>query len=1133
MVRIFLFALGFLSLVHSSFSQQLNTVLPKDGFFIQNDSIFFLWNKDSLNSFQLEISSNSNFEIKLIDTIITSNSFRLAKKALDKERKIYWRVSSDSIHSKSNALYNFSPLNLNSIQLWLDATENSTLTLGPDNKVEEWKSKGATKHAFQASSSLQPKVFEISKLNNNNVVRFDGVDDFMQFGEINNIRSVIFLIKNNGTANITWIPVLGHRNSYDFHGGDGDGKLFGFWTNDHIKNAPARVNGVPVGLASSIELLNEYSINNFITTGTVEAEYLSKDRDFNDRSWNGDYAQIMLFSEILDSSEITLLEQFIRYKYFPPVNIGENVVVDDFCSQKSIGVQDYFISYRWSTGETTDSITISRPGIYSVIATDLFGFESFDTIQAFFPENFANFDTTSIICLEDSLHLNLTIDSNSYNILWANGTSNSFTYIKNAGKHWVKLTDSLGCSFTSDTTLILIDSFVSQMTIRPDNSDLCSGNFLHLANENTPINSYQWSTGSTDSIITVNETGQYSLEAINNNGCIANDTVSVTIIGQAPITDFNITNQCVTDSTMVNDISVPIDSSNIINWTWIFPGNDSVHTQNTKYYFSAIDTFIVKLIVETDSGCFGETQKEIIIHPKPNIAFTNGVSCSKRTTDLISLGTINKGEVTANQWRIEGNSILGDTINYLFQSHGQKPVRLISTSNFGCSDSLTKTIVVNETPQALFTYEPACFSNPISFNQEVNVESTFNWRFGDQTNSSLSNPIHTYNDEGTYNVTLIATRIDELCSDTITLPIVVSEYPIAFFTTETICETDSTTLIDLSSVGNGNITSWTWTIEENQYSDQNPTITFPEDGMIPVSLTVRSNANCESSTSKTIIIHSKPVADFNFTPTIGAPPLEISTKNESIGAESYTWHFDSTIVDSSENATHTFNNQGVSSIKLIVENEFGCLDSITKNVSVTEALYNISIQDLFYQIENEQITVGFRLTNNGNTIIDNLDLILTIGKNVELFNQLDSTLLPGEDIIYVFPSNITIDENMNDPFVCVTANVRNGLELSSVLSDNKKCDVIFNNPFSVFPAYPNPAKEIIHLDYFIPESRVIVFEIFDNMGKKVYSKSVDSEEGLNQNTISTHNLQQGIYNIMVTDGSATKTQKIIISHMND
>ena len=103
--------------------------------------------------------------------------------------------------------------------------------------------------------------------------------------------------------------------------------------------------------------------------------------------------------------------------------------------------------------------------------------------------------------------------------------------------------------------------------------------------------------------------------------------------------------------------------------------------------------------------------------------------------------------------------------------------------------------------------------------------NTWDWDFGDGTKSVEQNPVHTYEESGTYLVSL--TVIDKNNLDDISTPqeIVVTAEPIG--PTADFTYTANYLIVsfaDASTVGDGEINSWNWDFGNDETSDQqNPT----------------------------------------------------------------------------------------------------------------------------------------------------------------------------------------------------------------------------------------------------------------------------------------------------------------------
>ena len=76
-----------------------------------------------------------------------------------------------------------------------------------------------------------------------------------------------------------------------------------------------------------------------------------------------------------------------------------------------------------------------------------------------------NLNNTSI-CQFSSAIINSHLN-HDYNFLWSTAETDSAITISNAGKYWLTVNDTLGCSIT-DTFFVSIDSFPSKVSLGPD-----------------------------------------------------------------------------------------------------------------------------------------------------------------------------------------------------------------------------------------------------------------------------------------------------------------------------------------------------------------------------------------------------------------------------------------------------------------------------------------------------------------------------------------------------------------------------------------------------------------------------------------------------------------------------------------
>jgi hypothetical protein len=204
------------------------------------------------------------------------------------------------------------------------------------------------------------------------------------------------------------------------------------------------------------------------------------------------------------------------------IDIGNDTTI---CSGDSIilNAGSGYETYLWQDG-SSDSILIAfESGFYWVEVTDSNGCIAADTILlTVIPSQnvFLGNDTT--ICDGSFLTLNPGSGYDSY--LWQDGTTDSVYIVTQSGTYWVEVSNI--CGISSDTIYV---TFAPAFYINLGNdTSFCYGNSVILYPGSGFVN-YLWQNGSSDSIFIASNTGYYWVEVTDTNGCIAIDSVYITV----------------------------------------------------------------------------------------------------------------------------------------------------------------------------------------------------------------------------------------------------------------------------------------------------------------------------------------------------------------------------------------------------------------------------------------------------------------------------------------------------------------------------------------------------------------------------------------------------------------------------
>ena len=158
-------------------------------------------------------------------------------------------------------------------------------------------------------------------------------------------------------------------------------------------------------------------------------------------------------------------------------------------------------------------------------------------------------------------------------------------------------------------------------------------------------------------------------------------------------------------------------------------------------------------------------------------------------------------------------------------------------------------------PELSFETTTDCGGTTINFNNTSLFALEFEWDFGDSTTSTEASPSHTYNDMGTYTVTLRVAD-GQLCRDSITQEITIEEALLnaAFSVDYENCSEDSVQLQfnDLSTNNLNNTVSWFWTFSNGETSDERePLLSLTTDQTLEATLLITTEEGCTNSMTET------------------------------------------------------------------------------------------------------------------------------------------------------------------------------------------------------------------------------------------------------------------------------------------
>jgi len=423
---------------------------------------------------------------------------------------------------------------------------------------------------------------------------------------------------------------------------------------------------------------------------------------------------------------------------------------------------------------------------------------------------------------------------------------------------------------------------------------------------------------------------------------------------------------CVNKPLNFTNTSVPAPSSAI----WYFDDGTQSTAISPSKTFSVPGPHIVKL-VNTYPYCKDSITKTIEVVTPPVIDFTSTSALGCKAPLTVTFTDASPTTGVAWLWNFgDGSTSNQQNPSHTYNSAGQFNVSLTVTNSFGCTNTLVKnafvkiikpTLNISNVPGegcAPFTFQP------IPVVTSVDAISSYLWDFGDGPGSTRpgANPSYTYNNPGTYTITLTITTTGG-CTETKAFPnaIKTGTPPVVDFTADKItgCAKDS---IRFTSTATPFADKWFWNFGDGDTSNlQNPTHTFQDTGKLSVTLIAYNNGCASVPRIRTDYITITPlVARFDYQSVSCNDRLNIQFTNTSIidllSPETYQWDFGDGITTTSKNPTHKYADSGIYNVTLIVRDAINCPDTIIKKVAVIyqRAIFKAS---KIAPCKNERITI--------------------------------------------------------------------------------------------------------------------------------------------------------------------------------
>lgn len=640
------------------------------------------------------------------------------------------------------------------------------------------------------------------------------------------------------------------------------------------------------------------------------------------------------------------------------LDLGQSIDFDGdtlaICYGESVTLDagPYFDNFSWSTGDTTQEISVNREGLYWANASTVDGCIQNDSIYILVSKPETDIGDDREGCAPFQVTLNAGDGFDRYE--WSSGEVSQHITAGSTGTYSVTAYNKYGCPARDTMQLTVFP--VPQIKISGDEL-ICGSKELSLiatisgtAGDIWKGQPFQWKTNRPDVLsfvnpgiqatdISVSDWGRfdvsYDLETID--GCPVTADFSMGIY-QVPTSVFDFTDDPNDKCKGYNrEIRYVGNATSGADFYWDFGGSSRTDSIGWDHLRVSVGVFqsnpFISLVVE-ENGCWSDTTRKAI-GANPDFTMTTPASRGCDTATIYFSGKLKVQDALRFEWDFGDGSPVSNLQNpvHYYGAVGDYDVSLLITNELtGCKTGFRVKDMVRifPVPVAGISVDPMICQDKLTtlFYTHAIDSSLCYWDFeGARKVGGDNDTIQVFLEK---DFSMVRLRVDEFGCLSKWAETKVKRKPVFDFSAS-LTEGCQPLRVEVSANSDDDALGYSWLTDTLLYAGPAQMFILPDSGKYSLALAAESAlTGCRDTLVKAGLIHvyPKPQASFEVDfPVALLGQSDLKFTNGTRLADQFHWDFGDGAVSSERNPRHPFTATGSYPVVLMAESPFGCRDT--------------------------------------------------------------------------------------------------------------------------------------------------------------------------------------------------------------